>query len=233
MSEQKKPKKNKYKAIIIGAGRIAAQFDSPNGKDVLTHAHAYRQNQKTELVGFFDINKSAARAAAEKWGVSAFDDLEQALIETKPDIISICTPNHAHFSNLMEVAKHKPKIVICEKPFTSKIENAQKIIKIYKDSDIPILVNYSRRFDKAVQKLKKEIENKKYGKIICSSGIYTKGILHNGSHLVDLSRFLFGEIKDLFTFYAVNDYEKEDKSVAGFLKYENCPQFHLMVGDER
>ncbi len=233
MSEQKKPKKNKYKAIIIGAGRIAAQFDSPNGKDVLTHAHAYCQNQKTELAGFFDINKSAAKAAAKKWSCSGFDDLEQALIKIKPDIISICTPDHAHFSNLMEVVKYKPKIVICEKPFTAKTEDAQRVIRAYKDLNIPILINYSRRFDKTVQTLKKEVEDKKYGKIICSSGIYTKGILHNGSHLIDLSRFLFGEIKDFSVFYAVNDYDKKDKSVAGFLKYENCPQFHLMVGDER
>lgn len=231
--EKNKMKKKKYKAAIIGAGRIASGFDTLAKKEILTHAHAYLSHPQTDLVGFFDINKKAAEAAGKKWSCSVFVDLETMFQETQPEIISICTPDEDHFSTLKKLVKYKPRLVICEKPPTTKVKDTKKILDLYKKSKIPVLVNYSRRFDSKVQKLKREIRNGKYGKVLLTHGIYTKGILHNGSHLVDLCRYLFGEVLNFKTIYVISDYKKEDKSVAGFLSFEKCPQFHLMVGDSR
>lgn len=223
----------KYKAGIIGAGRIASGFDTPKTQAILTHAHAYAVHPRTDLVGFFDVNKEAAKLASKKWGGQAFPNLKSFFGEGKPDIVSICTPDENHFSVLIEVAEYKPKLVICEKPLGSSLSKIKKVLKSYHKKEIPILVNYSRRFDKTVQKLRKNIQSGRYGKILCASGIYTKGILHNGSHLIDLCRYLFGEVKNYQTFYNISDYKESDKSIAGFLEFERCRQFHLMVGDER
>ncbi|MBU1895910.1 Gfo/Idh/MocA family oxidoreductase [Patescibacteria group bacterium] len=233
MSKQKTHKKDKYGAVIIGAGRIASAFDSPQDKQVLTHAHAYRRHSKTELLGFFDISKKATEEAAEKWGCQPYHDLSQMLEEAKPDLVSICTPDDIHFDNLITLAEYNPKIVICEKPVTTNISDTEKVVDLYKKKKIPALINYSRRFDKSVQTFKKELERGEYGKVISASGIYTKGILHNGSHMIDLCRFLFGEYKTGVNLHEICDYNKKDKTVAGFLSFANCPQFHLKVGDER
>lgn len=234
MLKQRILKKDRYKAIIIGAGRIGAQFDSPQDKEILTHAHAYCRNSKTDLIGFFDINKKAAQRAAKKWSCRAFFNFNKMFKDVQPDIISICTPDQDHFKALVKAAKHKPKIVICEKPVTTSLEKTQEIIKLYQKIGVPILVNYRRRFDKTVQAVKKDIDSGKFGKIICASGIYTKGILHNGSHLIDLAIYFFGEIKKSEINYIISDYNnKEDKSIAGFLAFKNCPQFHLIAGNER
>lgn len=233
MSEQKKHRRVKYKAIIIGAGKIAAQFDSPKSKEILTHAHAYTKHSKINLVGFFDITETAAKKAAKKWNCQSYSDLDKMFKSIRPDIISICTPDKTHFVVLKKIAKYKPKLIICEKPITENLESTKKIIKLYQKIDIPILINYRRRFDKKIQEIKKEIESKKYGKVLCASGIYTKGIIHNGSHLIDLCRYLFGEIKKSNIYYTISDYSQKDRNVSGFLQFEKCRQFHLMVGDER
>lgn len=233
MLKQKTQKKDNYKAVIIGAGRIASTFDSKESKEVLTHAHAYFNHPKVDLLGFFDVDESAAKRAGDKWNCTGYNNLDIMLETTQPDIVSICTPDEVHYENLIKSLEYKPRIVICEKPITKSIKDTKKIIDLYKKNGVPILVNYSRRFDKTVQTLKKNLYNGKYGEIISASGIYTKGILHNGSHLIDLCCYLFGEYKSGSILHEINDYDDKDKTVAGFLSFKNCSQFHLMTGDER
>jgi len=231
MLEKKTQGKDKYRAVIIGAGNIGSGFDSPKSKEILTHAHAYSKHSRTVLSGFFDVNNKKAKKAGKKWNSLAFSNIED-MFKVAPDIVSICTPSEIHFQTLLKVLKYKPKLVICEKPITLKINDTQKIIKEYKQANVPIIVNYFRRYDKKMQELKKEIIEKKYGEVICASGIYSKGIFNNGSHLINLCHYLFGDIKALSRNYEINDYKK-DKSIAGFLIFEKCKQFHLMVGDNR
>ena len=59
----------KYKVGVVGAGRIAAGFDSLGDELVLTHAHAVKREPRLELVGFWDLNNQASLDAAAKWGV--------------------------------------------------------------------------------------------------------------------------------------------------------------------
>lgn len=233
MLSKKKRKNYKYKAVIIGAGRIGANFDSPKSVKIMTHAHAYFNHPKIELAGFLDIDKKAVLRAAKKWGSKPYHKMDKIMKDIRPDIVSICVPDSEHFKLLLEVAKYKPKLIICEKPVTADIKKTRKIIKLYKKIGIPVLVNYSRRFDKLAQKIQKEIKEEKYGKVLCASGIYTKGIMHNGSHMIDFARYFFGEIKKSSVLYSVNDYGKKDKSVAGFLEFDKCKQFYLMAGDDR
>lgn len=225
-------KKDKYKAVILGAGRIGAQFDNSKSKKVLTHAHAFKKHPKIELVGFFDIKKEAAAKAAQKWGVLAlanFADIEKL----EPDIVSICTPDESHFELLKKVTVLKPKIVICEKPLTIDLGQAREIAELFNGLKIPVVVNFTRRFDLVVREIKNKVERGEWGRVLCASACYTKGIIHNGSHLIDLCRFIFGEVKKQKIFYSIKDYMGKDKTVAGFIEFEKCPQFHLMAGDER
>lgn len=233
MSKQKIRKKDKYKAVIIGAGRIAAQFDSPQSREILTHAHAYRKHPKIDLAGFFDVNKAAADKAARKWQCGAYYNFGEMFKKVNPDIVSICTPDENHSSALLKTAEYKPRMVICEKPVTANLRETRAIVKLYRGIKVPVLVNYSRRFDETAREARKNISSGRYGKILCASGIYTKGVLHNGSHMIDLCRFLFGEMKECARLHKVGDFTKNDATIAGFLKFEKCGQFYLMAGDER
>lgn len=233
MLKEKILKKVKYRAVIIGAGNIASGHNAPGDKAILTHALAYRRHKKVDLAGFFDVNKDVAEKAAKKWHCRAFADLDEMFLRFKPDIVSICTPSEKHCSSLKEIAKYKPKIIICEKPVTTTGSDTKNIITIYNKIGVPVLVNYFRRFNRTTQIIKEEIAEEKYGKVICASGIYAKGLLNNGSHLIDLCCFLFGKIKNSATNYVICDYNSKDKSVAGFLEFEKCKQFHLMIGDSR
>ncbi len=231
MSDRKKLRKDKIGCAIIGAGRIAASFDNSRSREVLTHAHAYTKNKETRLLGFFDINKKNCLAAARKWSCRAFNSLEEMFSED-PQIISICTPDNVHAKTLLSLIKYRPRLVICEKPVTGSLKDTKKVARLYAKNKIPVMINYSYRFDPSIREIKKDIESGIYGKAIFASGIYTKGILHNGTHLVDICRFLFGEAKRTTVLGSRECVVPNDKNISAFLAFDKCDQFYLMAGDE-
>lgn len=236
MSDKKMPTKDdskKYTALIIGAGRIAASFDGPDDTEILTHAHAYVTHPAVTLSGFFDRDTAVAQAAASRWGCSHFASLEAALREEQPDILSVCTPDGTHASILEELIPYKPKIVICEKPLATDIVVTERIVRAYEKAGIPLLTNYSRRFDSTVRTIQSEVLAGRYGKVISAYGIYSKGLLHTGSHVLDLARYFFGEAIQVIPLTSRVDYLPEDPTVGGFVTFERCPEFHLMAADER
>jgi len=138
---------SRYNALIIGAGRMGAFFDSPKDKSkILTHAHAYTNHDGFNLVGFYDINPTKASNAAKRWGTKSFKSIAEAFHKNKIDIVSVAVPDQFHFSTLVEIIKYRPKIVFVEKPLTTSEFYTEKIVKLYKKFRIPLLVNYSRRF---------------------------------------------------------------------------------------
>lgn len=176
-----------YQAVIIGAGNIASEFDSPDNPNILTHAHAYQHNPAFHLKGFYDTDYKKAKKAADKWNCKAYETLEAAMTDT--DVVSCCVPDQYHAQILKDVSVYHPNLVIAEKPFAVSITEGNNLQRIFAGK-IPLLLNYSRRFLPEFQMLRKKVNH--YGKFLKGVGYYGKGILHNGSHMIDLLIFLFG-----------------------------------------
>ncbi len=223
---------NRYNAAVIGCGRIGTFFDSPQSKKVLTHAHAYFSHPKTNLVAVMDTDASRAQKAAELWHCDPYDNLQKLLHDKKPDIVSISVPDDCHYGCLKDVFSFKPKVVITEKPLTDELSKSEEIVNEYKAAQIPLIVNYTRRFDKTVQQLKSEIECGKYGEIQNVTVRYTKGILHNGSHAVDICNYLFGDIVSQDVLSAIIDYCVSDPTLTCRLTYQACKDVFLIGYDE-
>lgn len=225
-------KKPTYRAALIGAGRIASSFDSPRSEHVLTHAHSIVKHPRITLQGLTDTNVTRGKKEASKWGTTFYGDIRH-LLEEKPDIVVIATPDDTHAPLLRQISNAGAKLIICEKPVATSKEDAQLIRKHVIPKGIPTLINFSRRFDPVVQEVRAALIKGKYGRIISANCIYTNGILHNGVHVMDLLRFFFGEMTSCRGFTAVPDHGEKDPSVAGFATFEHCPQFSFMTGDER
>lgn len=217
-----------YNVVIIGAGNIAARFDLPNSKEILTHAHAFTQNSSFNLIGFYDKNYVRAYEAAEIWGGQAFNKLELGL--QIADVVVCCVPDIYHAIMLKEIAQYHPRLVVTEKPLALTLKETEKIKGLY-ENRIPLLVNYSRRFIADFQELKKKISE--YGSFLRGVGYYGKGILHNGSHMIDLLNFLFEKV-ELFTMlpFQNNDFDSEDCSKEVILSIDGNP-FHMIAIDCR
>jgi len=224
--------KEKYKAVIIGCGNIAAHYDQPEHSDrILTHAHAYVNEPRVKLCAMADIDKKKADEASRIWGCMPYYDVREMLDEENADIISICVPDGLHKEMLDLCLEYKPKIVFCEKPLTTDISSAEEIVMKYANAGIPLAVDFMRRWDPEVQQLRDEISGVKYGRVINICGTYSKGILHNGSHLIDLLFYLFGEISTAIPLPGATDQYENDPTIDAFISFESGIKAHIMGAD--
>lgn len=203
-----------YNVVIIGAGNIGAGFDSPESDEILTHAHAFLKNDKFNLIGFYDVDFVKAASAANKWNVQAFVTMESAMKHA--EVVCCTVPDAYHYQVLKEIAEYPVKLVFAEKPITKTEEQAEEICLLYKEKNIPILVNYTRRFVSEFIRLRERIRENEFGRYIRGTGYYGKGILHNGSHMLDFLSFLLsehGEICEVKGKHPFVDFEEDDPCV--------------------
>jgi predicted dehydrogenase len=222
-----------YNVIIIGAGRIGAQYDTPSSKEILSHAHAFSKHRGFTLLGFIDRDKHKAVKAAKTWGGRAFNDINAVAQQHRIDVVVVAVPDETHYATLKVVVDFPVKIVLLEKPFAKHLSEAREIIRLYKKKRIPILINYNRRFVPEFIKLNVEIKKGSYGRYLTGNGYYGKGILHNGSHMIDLLRYLIGEVDSCDYIDHVFDFYPDDPSVSCVLRFHDGSPFILQHLDSK
>ena len=222
-----------YRAAIIGAGRIGAMLDDPGNPLILTHAHGYAACEDFEIVGFVDRDPARARDASARWGGAAFESIPQ-LFEAEPvDLVSVCLPDELHHAALRALAEVPVRLIFLEKPAVRTPAEADEIRALYAELPVRVQVNYTRRFLPALRCLRDAIRNGDYGKFLTGMGYYGKGLLHNGSHMLDLLRFFLGEVRSVATLGEVADFRDDDPSVSALLTMCCGGVFHLSHIDSR
>ncbi|MFZ3138511.1 MAG: Gfo/Idh/MocA family oxidoreductase [Thermodesulfovibrionales bacterium] len=222
-----------YNVLIIGAGNVGAFFDSLRSSRILTHAHAFHAHNGFNLLGFVDANKNKAQKSASIWGGKAYASIEQAFNSEEIDVASVAVPDELHFDIVKNLLRLPLRCIFLEKPVTKTISEANYILKIHNNKNIPIAVNYSRRFVPEFQKIKENIEKGVYGSYLTGLGTYGKGLIHNGSHLLDLLSYFDFEVKGTKVIKRLADFYKDDKSVSAVLTFKNNNHFYLQTVDCR
>jgi predicted dehydrogenase len=176
------------RAAVIGCGAIGAGgAETHPDVGVLTHAAAYAACPDTELVAVCDTDAERARAAADRWSAAAHTDPARALVDV--ELVSVCTPDATH-ADLVALALEAPGVraIFAEKPLALDSGAARALAARARERGVVLAVNYTRRFAPAFQGLGERI-----GEVQHVSGLYVKGLLHNGTHWLDLLRMLVGE----------------------------------------
>lgn len=220
-----------YRTLLIGAGRIAAGYDKPEDSAILTHCHALLGHPRFELLGIYDRNPAALSQACTKWGVPAYFELGNCA-DLRPDIVVICTSDESHADFLDMLIGWSPRLVVCEKPLTLSLADSIRSIDQYEAAGIDLSVVYQRRFDSDVNVLRQRIYSGELGAFLTGTLLYSKGLLHNGSHGVDLLIYLFGKVLSSQVYGIRGDYREEDPTVFARLKFD-CGDLYLLAGDER
>jgi len=224
----------KFSALIIGAGNMGAFYDNPVSSMCLSHAHAFTSHEGFDLIGFIDSNHSKAEKAAELWGRKAYHSIKEAFDTVGAiDLAVVAVPDNVHYSVLMEVVKHPVRLVFAEKPLAISINEARDVIQQFEKRGVTLSVNYTRRFIPEFKMLKKSITTGDLGKFLNGSGYYGKGFLHNGSHMVDLLRYLLGDIESITETDKIVDYSQDDPSLNATVKINDNRNFYMIAIDAR
>jgi len=111
------------------------------------HAEKYARMDDVDLVGIADINKSQAEKIAEKYSVKAYTSHKDIL--DKVDAVSIVVPTPAHYKVSRDFLEHDVDVLI-EKPMTTTLKEADKLIRIAEARGLIIQVGHLERFNPAV-----------------------------------------------------------------------------------
>ncbi|MCP6719116.1 MAG: Gfo/Idh/MocA family oxidoreductase [Patescibacteria group bacterium] len=222
-----------FNVLIIGAGYIGAFNDYPNSENILTHAHAFTIHKGFNLVGFVDKDIEKAKKAANLWSTSYFKTIEVAFKKFRIDVVCVAVPDDVHYPILMEILDYPLKFVFIEKPITKTLPEAKIIFEKYTSKKIPSAVNYSRRYVPEFLNIKSKILNGDYGNFLGGVGYYTKGLIHNGSHLLDLLRFLIGNVKEANPIQKEYDFYQDDPSISAVLNFGKNKFFFFKILDFR
>jgi len=202
----------KYKVLLCGAGSIGAlkdnQFDSPESKQIYTHAHACYSHPLIDLVGVVDSDYSKAVTAARKWNTYAnksISDFYKYDENKETDIVIVATNTNTHHNIIRELVQYKPKIIICEKPFCSNLEEAQKITNICKVNKIQLIINYTRTFVPELKQLSTDLLDGKYGQVYNFTLRYSRGLMREACHAFYWCLQTFGDAYGNYSGYRFYD----------------------------
>ena len=168
-----------------------------------------------------DVSDSTAAEAAQRFGFEkSTSDWRSVVEDPEIDIIDIATPNHMH-AEIAIAAAAAGKHIISEKPLARSGDEAKTMYDAVKNAGIVHMVAFNYRRTPAVALAKKYIDEGAIGDILNFRGTYLqdwsadpdgplswrfqKSIAGSGSlgdigtHVVDMARFLCGEITQVNT----------------------------------
>ena len=124
---------------VVGAGHIGNY-----------HAQQINNIPNIKLNGIYDLVASQSIKISEKYNTQSFNSLEDLLQQC--NVLTIATPARSHFNIAMQALKNNCHVFI-EKPITTNLKDAEKIIALAKQKKLLVQVGHIERFNPAFVRL--------------------------------------------------------------------------------
>jgi predicted dehydrogenase len=133
---------------VIGVGSIG-----------IHHARIFSDMENTNLVGVVDVDINRAQEVASKYSCKAFKNYME-LIDSV-DAVSIAVPTTLHFQTGMDFLKHNKNILV-EKPITTTIEEADRLIEEAEKRNLIFQVGHLERFNSGVSLISNMVDKPQF-----------------------------------------------------------------------
>ncbi len=187
------------------------------GTGGIAQGHMDRLTKMTgvEAAAHCDVVLDRAQKSASKFGGKAFEDFRRMLEQVKLDGVVICTPPFAH-GDIEESCCDLGLHMLIEKPVAINMDVARGVQKRVQESGVATVVAYKYRWDDHVNKAREMLRGKTIGmavgnfwgglpgtlwwRVMAESG---GQMVEQTTHIVDLARYLVGEVQSVQAFYAL------------------------------
>jgi len=138
------------------------------------HLEALRRVEFVDVVAVAGRQLEAAKKLAEGFGVKkAVDDYRQILQDATIDAVHVCTPNASHFQ-MSKDALLAGKHVLCEKPLSISVEEAQELVALAQEHKLRNCVCHNLRYYPMVQQMRRMREAGDLGQVHIVQGTYSQ-----------------------------------------------------------
>ena len=196
----------------------------------LSHLKSFYNNEKFNVINCIDSSEEKLELVKKKYGdkINCYKSFTPEIKKT--DIYVLSSLPEVNKRYFYEISKYEDSFFLIEKPGW-KINELDNISILNKK----IYFNYFRKAIPSFKVLKSNFEKKKFGQIQSVNCYYTKGLKNNGSHLIDLIFYFFGNnmvIESLKVTNSIIDYKSNDKTLSfSFkIKYNQDSIFVNFIG---
>jgi predicted dehydrogenase len=221
-----------------------------------THLMGLRNLEMLELGLDFKLNFSTLatthpekkKELAQKIGFDQIVDNFDKLLKTDVDLVDLCTPNFIHAEEIIKAAAAE-KHIYCEKPLALNLAEAEKVMQKIENTGLKNQMGFVFRFSPAAAYAHALLKNKVIGELQFLKVEYYHSRYLNpevpiswrlekessgggalvdlGSHLIDLSRFLLGEIESLTAW--TKTFVNSRKTKTGSLKKVDVDDWAMLI----
>jgi len=162
--------------------------------------------------GHSDLKDLAGKYGWAKWT----SDWREVINDPEIDAVAILTPGHLH-KEMAIAAAERGKHIICEKPLGNTLAETKEMLEAVQKNKVIHMTNFNYRKVPAVTLAKKLVDEGRLGEIIHFKAVYQQdwvvdsdwvwrfdkkqagsgSMSDKGSHIIDLARFLVGEMTEI------------------------------------
>jgi predicted dehydrogenase len=207
-----------FRLGIVGAGRLASSRIYP----------CLRYIDDLVLAAVCDLDEQKAQRNARRFaGERVFADHRKMLAEARLDAVVVCVGPEGHEPLAVEVMESGLP-VYTEKPPAVTAGGARRMLETSRRTGQLCVTAFKKRYAPAYVKAKQIVESAAFGSPHLLSIDYASGAYRNDPgnprswflldfalHIVDLARFLFGDVAEVFA------WQKEQTAYAVSLRFTN------------
>lgn len=175
---------------------------------------AWRELDGVELVAVCDSDLVKANLFAQQFNVkSVYQTADDLFRNEDLDFVDIISGVNSHL-DLIRKAASKGIPVICQKPMALDLKTANELVSFCQERRVPFFVHENFRWQKPIRKVKEILDQEIIGEVFKAKISLCTGfpvfenqpylarmekfiIADLGIHLLDVSRFLLGEMRNL------------------------------------
>ncbi|MCF2505747.1 Gfo/Idh/MocA family oxidoreductase [Dyadobacter sp. CY107] len=196
----------------------------------------WNELKNVKPIAFYNRSLDKAKALALKHDVEfVYDNVDELLDQhaAELDFVDIITDVNTH-AIFTKKAAARGLTVICQKPMSPSWETSLAMVETCKAANVQFYIHENFRFQAPVRKLKEILEYGVIGKMFKANVAFCSGfpvfdnqpflkdleqfiITDIGSHVLDISRFLFGEAESLYCHTARINLDIRGEDVANVL----------------
>lgn len=213
---------------LIGCGRIGFMLESdPLRYKPCTHFGG-ASSAGLRITHACDLDHGRLESFVRASGIpreNAFTAHRELIESVRPELVIISTWTESHAEIGMLAAACGARVIVCEKPIASNLRDASRLIAACEAGGARLIINHERRYDPRYQKIREMLDGDAIGEIrTVHASVLTGGfrgasrieqgggpLLHDGTHMVDLIRYLFGDIATV-----IGDFDRTGNRKSGF-----------------
>lgn len=172
---------------------------------------------EVKIAGVVTASRQESLCNMDRWPIeSIFDSVDEMVAEANLDCLFVLTPKQIH-TPFVELGLKSGLDVFCEKPLTTRIDEARYLVDLAEETGKLLMVAFNRRYAEVYVRAHKVFDKERPQFVVAQKnreGSEYRATIENAIHMIDLLRWFCGEAVEVTAHAIAPDPYQEDGTMA-------------------